>query len=107
MVQLIFMLLKFAFDWVTYLIIAIVRWMVEIYKWYKDQKRLELLEEDKNRLAITVKEKLDTGDYRVVNCLFDQKKEEFVDNQVQVYDTKKLDDELKAQFGNKDMLILR
>lgn len=87
----------------------VVRFFTDIYGYFKDRARLKKLEEDKENLAIAIKQKLDTGDYNVVNCIFNKKTGQLTDyeNTAEHISAEALDSDTQTQFGNKDMLLLR
>lgn len=77
------------------------------------QVRLKKLQEDKDRLAVSIKENLGNGNYNVINCLYDKEKEEIVGNHSAEnedalgMESEGLDTEAKKHFGNKDMIVLQ
>lgn len=88
---------------------AVVRFFQEIVKFFKNKGRLAKLQCDKNLLAVSVKQKLKNGNYKVVNCLFNEKTGELSnpEEDAQVIESEDLDTETKAQFGDEDMIILQ
>ena len=69
---------------------------------------MKKLQEDKNRIAISIKENLDNGQFNIVNCLYDKTTEEIVDMETdaQGIEAESLDEETKQHFGDKDMIVL-
>ena len=67
-------------------------------------KKLGILEKDKNVIAASIKQNLDNGNYKVVNCLYDKSTEKVVD-EAEIIDAKKLDNQTHKNFGDKDLLI--
>ena len=67
--------------------------------------------EDPDKLAISVKQRLNNGDYNVVNCFYDKAKETVVEVEkkpkMQLIEAKKLDKESEEYFGDKDMIVLQ
>jgi len=86
------------------LIRKIVNFFKNIVSWFKDEKRLKIIKEDKNTIAVAIKEKLANGDYETYQCLFDDEKDEVLE--AQVITCESIDAETKARFNDKDMLVL-
>lgn len=90
--------------------LRIVNFVKNIVSFFKDPRRQRKLQEDKNTIAVTVKKHLENGDYRVVSCLFDKKKNEVVTERdgedIQDVEGEELDDKLSGAFGDKNMVIL-
>lgn len=85
----------------------ILKFAQDVVSFFKDPKRWRLLKSNKDILPIVLKQKLNNGDYNVVSCLFDEKKEEVVDiEESEGYECERLDYETASKFGNKDMLVL-
>ena len=62
-----------------------------------------------DELAISIKEKLQNGDYRTVNCLYNQKKAEVVEMNTTAIgiNSHRVDAQTEQAFGNSDMIILQ
>ena len=90
------------------IILKIVDFAKNIISFFKDPQRLKKLKEDKNRIAISIKENLDNGQFNIVNCLYDKTTEEIVDMETdaQGIEAESLDEETKQHFGDKDMIVL-
>ena len=88
--------------------LKIVNFVTNIVSFFKDSQRLKKLQEDKNRIAISIKENLDNGQFNVVNCLYDKTMEEIVDMETDALgiNAESLDEETKQHFGDKDMIVL-
>lgn len=88
--------------------LKIVNFVTNIVSFFKDPQRLKKLQEDKNRIAISIKENLDNGKFNVVNCLYDKTTEEIVDMETDALgiNAESLDEETKQHFGDKDMIVL-
>ena len=101
-------LLKAVWDKIKKLAVYVLRFLTNIVAFFKDPNRLGKLKEKKDRIAVAIKEKLDNGDYEVVNCLFDKEQAELVDPEedAEVISASELDEETLAQFKEKDMLVL-
>lgn len=87
----------------------VVSFFTDIYGYFKEKSRLKKLQEDKENLAISIKQKLDSGDYNVVNCIFNKKTGQLTDyeNAAEHISAEALDSDAQSKFGNKDMLLLR
>lgn len=101
-------LLRKAWEFVKKIILKIVDFAKNIISFFKDPQRLKKLKEDKNRIAISIKENLDNGQFNIVNCLYDKTTEEIVDMETdaQGIEAESLDEETKQHFGDKDMIVL-
>ena len=101
-------LLKAVWDKIKKQAVYVLRFLTNIVAFFKDPNRLGKLKENKDRIAVAIKEKLDNGDYEVVNCLFDKEQAELVDPEedAEVISASELDEETLAQFKEKDMLVL-
>lgn len=96
--------LKEVWDFLKKIWVKLVNFFINIVSWFKDSDRIRILEENKNTLALTLKEKLDSNEYKVINCLFNKNDNKIID--AQVITTDKLDKNTKEQFGTKEMIIL-
>ena len=101
-------LLRKIWDGIKKIILKIVDFVKNIISFFKDPQRLKKLQEDKNRIAISIKENLDNGQFNIVNCLYDKTTEEIVDMETdaQGIEAESLDEETKQHFGDKDMIVL-
>lgn len=101
-----------AWEWIKKTFVKILNFARNIINWFQDPKRLKALEEDKDRMAIVVKEKLENGNYNTIKCLYNKRTEkiEGVQNEsntnAEGITSEELDSETKKHFGNKDMLVL-
>ena len=109
MFELIKSLLAKVWDWIKKIAVAIFSFVTNIVSFFKDRNRLKKLQEDQNRIAVAIKEKLDNGDYQVVNCLFDKEDVKLVDPEEDslVVTSKQLDADTEKAFGSKDMLVVQ
>ena len=89
-------------------VVAVCNFVKNVRAYFMDVARRALLDDEERRvLAVSIKEKLDTGDYQLVHCLFDQDENTVVDAQdMEVVTASELDSETQRQFGDDDMLIL-
>ena len=101
-------LLRKAWEFIKKIFLKIVNFVTNIVSFFKDPQRLKKLQEDKNRMAISIKENLDNGQFNVVNCLYDKTMEEIVDMETDALgiNAESLDEETKQHFGDKDMIVL-
>lgn len=109
MFELIKSLLAKVWEWIKKIVVAIISFVSNIVSFFRDRNRLKKLQEDQNRIAVAIKEKLDNGDYQVVNCLYDKQETELVtpEEDAMVITSRQLDAEIQRNFGNKDMLVLQ
>jgi len=105
MFDLIMDLLKEAWDWIKKVWVKIVNFFKNIVGWFQNPQRLKKLKEDKNLTAVSIKQKLDNGDYQTIKCLFDEASNEIKD--AEVITSESLDNETLQNFGNKDMIVLK
>lgn len=86
----------------------ILNFAKNIVKFFKDPRRLRKIKEDKNILAVSIKENLENGEYNTINCFFDKSKNEIVDMEenAQGIESWDIDAETERAFRNKDMIIL-
>ncbi len=109
MFELIKSLLAPVWEWIKKIIVVIISFFDNIRSFFRDRNRLRKLQESQNRIAVAIKEKLDNGDYQVVNCLYDKADEKLVDPEedAEVITAEKLDAETKKCFGRKNMVVLQ
>ena len=101
-------LLRKAWEFIKKIFLKIVNFVTNIVSFFKDPQRLKKLQEDKNRIAISIKENLDNGKFNVVNCLYDKTTEEIIDMETDALgiNAESLDEETKQHFGDKEMIVL-
>ena len=101
-------LLKELWEFIKKITLKIFNFIKNIVNWFKEPSRLDKLK-DENVIAVAIKEKLVSGDYQVVNCLFNKESEKLVDvkEDAVVYTAENLDAEARKQFGDKDMLVIQ
>ena len=102
-------LLADVWDLIKKIFVAVVRFVQNIVSFFRDPSRLRKLQEDQNRIAVSIKEKLDNGDYQVVNCLYDKADERLVspETDCEAVTSQQLDKTTKDAFGDKDMLVVQ
>jgi len=97
-------LLAKAWDWIKKIFVKIINFFANIKSWFTQASRLKKLKEDKNKVAVVIKETLDNGDYNVVNCLFDEETNTLDD--AEVVQSEDIDQKTRDSFGNRDMIVL-
>ena len=102
-------LLRKIWDGIKKIFLKIVDFAKNIVSFFNDPQRLKKLQEEKNTIAVTIKENLNNENYHVVNCLYNVETDEIVDMETDALgmDAESLDEETKQKFGDKDMLILQ
>ncbi len=105
MIEAIRVILKSIWFEIVRILIKILNFFKNIISWFKDESRLKKIKEDRNLVAVSIKDKLSNGDYSVVNCLYDKDENEIIDSQV--IEAGQLDDETINRFGSKEMIILK
>ena len=101
-------LLRKAWEFIKKIFLKIVNFVTNIVSFFKDPQRLKKLQEDKNRIAISIKENLNNGQYNMLNVLYDKTTEEIVDMETDALgiNAESLDEGTKQHFGDKDMIVL-
>lgn len=101
--------LKSVWNYIKKIFVKAVGFLSNIVSFFKDPSRLKRVQENKNLVAVSIKENLENGNYNVVNCLFDKSENEIVDYQrdALIIEAQDLDQETKNQFKNKDMIVLQ
>lgn len=102
-------LLRKIWDFIKKVFLKVVNFVKNIVGFFMDPQRLKKLREEKNTIAVTIKENLENENYHVVNCFYNVETEEIVDMETDALgiNAESLDEETKQKFGNKDMLILK
>lgn len=100
--------LKAVWNFIKKIVLKVVNWFKNIYAFFKDRQRIAILKENKNAIAVAIKEKLEKGDYQVINCLFDKEKNEIINEErdALIMTAEDLDKETKEKFKNKEMIVL-
>lgn len=102
-------LLRAAWDWLKKIVLRIINFFKNIAAFFRDRRRLRKIQQNKKIIATAIKENLENGNVNVINCLFDTEEGELVDEEIdaQVMTAENMDEQTKANFGDKDMLVLR
>lgn len=101
-------LLRKIWDIIKKIFLKVINFVNNILNFFKNPKIFNKLVNNNNLMALSIKEKLNAGNFRVVNCLYDKVKEEVVDvetNSIGI-NAEELDEETKQHFGNKDIIVL-
>lgn len=101
--------LRYVWNFIKRIFVKVLNFFNNIVSWFKDVDRLRKLRKDRNTIAVVIKEKLENGNYNVVNCLFDKEQGEVVDYEEDalIIEAEMLDENTIRQFGDKNMIILR
>ena len=88
--------------------VKVLNFVNYIINFFRNPERLNKLKEDRDLIAVSIKENLENGQYNLVNCLYDKVLEEVVEVETDAVgiEAEKLDKETKQKFGNKDMIVL-
>lgn len=88
----------------------VLNFMKNILDFFKDPSRLAKLKANNDLLAISIKEKLESGDYRTVNCLFNnstKEVEDYSEENALGIESKSIDAQTSNIFSDKDMIVLK
>ena len=90
-----------------WLLTRVLNFAKNIKAFFVDRMQRAILQKNKEVIACSIKEKLNNGNYGVVNCLYNQETEDVVsmDYATEV-EAEQLDAETALHFGNKDMIVL-
>ena len=93
-------------DIIDHIIETILNFVKNIVGFFKNPSKLKKLKENKDLMAISIKEKLDNGNYKVVNCLFNEATNEVEDyEEAEGIEAKDIDSETEQAFGDKMMIV--
>lgn len=109
MLDLIWEAIRAVWNFIKKIILKILNFLYHIVEWFRNPKRIVILEQNKDAIAVVIKQNLENGNFNVVNCLFDTKRGEII-NPVEdaiCYTSEELDYETKMHFRDKDMLVLK
>lgn len=100
---------KAVWDKVKQIFVKVLNFFKNIVDFFRKRETLNELKEDKNKIAVSIKDNLDNGNYNVINCLYDTKNEEIVDykNKSEIIHAEDMDSETKTKFADKDMIIIK
>lgn len=103
MLDVIWEALKKIWHTIKKIILKILNFIINIVNWFKERSKIKL--QDPNIIATTIRQKLENGDYIIVNALYNTETNTIKD--AVVYQCEELDEQTKMAFGGKDMIILR
>lgn len=82
--------------------------MAHVIKYFKSPDKLSELRENKNFIAVALKENQTDGSVKVACCMFDKSISEVVDiEKAYCWYAKNLDKDLQDAFGDKPMIVLQ
>lgn len=89
--------------------VSLLNFAKNIVSFFKNPQRLQKLKENSDIIAISIKENLESGNYNVVNCLFDKDTNKVVDYEenAQGIVANDIDKETEQNFAGKSMIILQ
>lgn len=90
-----------------WLLEKILNFVRNIRDFFHEKRRLKLLRERAEVIAASIKEKLENGNYGVVNCLYDTVTGDIYNMEAQDIEAEQLDDETIRNFGDKEMIVLQ
>ena len=93
-------------DIIDHIIETILNFVKNIVGFFKNPSKLKKLKENKDLMAISIKDNLDNGNYKVVNCLFNEATNEVEDKESLGIDAADIDSETEQAFGDKAMIVL-
>ncbi|WP_307970741.1 hypothetical protein [uncultured Brachyspira sp.] len=101
-------LLRAIWDKIKKFFVKVLNFVNNIVSFFRNPERLNKLKEDRDLIAVSIKDKLENGQFRVVNCLYDKVLEEVVEVETDAIgiEAEKLDNDARQKFGNKDMIVL-
>lgn len=80
----------------------------KIVEYFKNPRRMKLLQEDSKYMAIATKEEFGEELLQIACCIFDVSSNAVVNmNDIVVFQTRKLENDLDTLFGKKQMIILQ
>lgn len=97
-------LISQVWDYIQRIWQKVINFAKNIFSFFSNPNRLKKIQENKDLVAVAIKENLESGNFTVINCLFDKEKETIEDALIVEGET--IDAELNNKFANKDMIIL-
>jgi hypothetical protein len=86
------------------LVMKVIYFIKNIVSWFKNPDRLRKIKEDKNTLAVVIKQKMENGEYETINCLFNEDTNDV--EEAEIISSEQLGKETAKNFKDKDMMIL-
>ena len=101
--------LRAIWDLIKRIVLHICRFFANIVGFFKNPSRLEKLRQDKDVIAVAIKENLDSGNYQVVECLFNKETGNIVnpEEDAQIIEAEDIDTDTEHRFDGKEMVILK
>lgn len=99
-------LLKKIWDFIKKIFVKILNFAINIIKFFRDKQRIKKLNENKKLMAIAIKEKLENGNFRVVNCCYNKETEELEDMQEDAKRTELIAIALKKKLENGNFEVV-
>ena len=95
-------------DYIKHIFKKVLQFTAHIVGFFKNPNRLRKLQNDRNLIAVAVKENLDNGRFNTISCLFDKTTGEVTDMQedAQGIESEQLDADTRRNFGDKPMVVL-
>lgn len=101
-------LLEKIWNTIKKIFLKIVNFAKNIVNYFKNPARLKKLQEDSSNIAVSIKENLDNGDYKIVNCLFNKDTNQVIDiSDAEGISAEDIDAATKDAFGDKSMVVLQ
>ncbi len=100
-------LLEAVWNFLKKIILRIINFVDNIVSWFRDPSRFRKIQQDHNKVAFALKQKLANNEYNVVVGVFDEQREEILTEDTVVYQAEELDRVTLKNFGNKDLIILK
>ncbi len=96
-------------SYIKHIFTRVLNFTKNIVNFFRNSSRLRKLQEDKDLIAVAVKNNLDNGNYNTINCLFDKSTNEVVDMEEDAIgiESESIDDETENAFADKDMIIIQ
>lgn len=99
------MLISFILTALLFKVLPVIVSAVILYntikKWFQSRNAIKMA--DRDNIAFSIKEKLTSGDYKVVQGIFNHRSDEIVDGQV--IQGGRLDSELQRAHQDKDLVL--
>lgn len=93
---------------IKHIVVKVLNFVKNIVGFFKNPSKLKKLKENKDLMAISIKENLDNGNYKVVNCLFNEATNEVEDYEESLgIEADDIDSETEQAFGDKAMIVLK
>ena len=92
---------------IKHTVATILNFVKNIVGFFKNPSKLKKLKENKDLMASSIKDNLDNGNYKVVNCLFNEATNKVEDYEESLgIEADDIDSETEQAFGDKAMIVL-